>query len=323
MIQESKQIRKVEKLMVTDDDDDDDEDDGDNNDCINFQSQLSMPSPSKIEIDEIKCDGLLKSQKANVDELSYLIRGMELKNDENDLNENGNDNNETCLMLTKLKNLINIGLWLKHEQNQIILDGTNKYIVIILNNLRNLSRIYINNDIMICSITAILFILIETGNIKQCNDVSINILLRFIQNKNIRNNSIKKDINDIINSLKLFNSKSSKLMSRKNRRNKNKISKTIKLIDDFKSLFIIDDDNDNIDIDNIYKSSIEYLCSYLLIKIITNNKENKCIINYINHPTVIYKLASIVQFDCIKLENQIFDIKYIENMFNLLALITN
>ena len=123
-------------------------------------------------------------------------------------------------------------------------------------------------------------------------------------------------------------------MHRKNRRNKKKkTNKTMKTIKELTNLFIIDDDEKNdaddddddankIDIDNIHQSSIEYLCSYLLICTISNNNDDRDMINYICHPTVIYKLACMVQLDCIKLENQISNIKYTKNLFFLLELIT-
>eukprot|EP01084_Bolivina_argentea_P014347 26792_1 len=292
-------------------------------------SQISIPSPSKhgasLGVDNIECDGLLlKSQKANLDELTFLMRGVQCKANENQSDET----------LHKLKGLIQLGLWLKQDKNQLLLRGS-KSIPLILRNLRILSRTYSHEDSIICVIIAILFIL-TTDNLSHFTDVSINILIRFIRNP--------QKINDIMYSLRRYHhspppihATSKRRSNRRNRNQKNVHQNTKKnknkIADDLRQLFCRNTSDDEEELmemnaDTICGLSIGYIASFLLVKIVTfamnqlQDEYAQQIMDYTCHPGVIYKFASIVQVDCTVLESQgkIHDIHL--NQFILLELIT-
>jgi len=182
----------------------------------------------------------------------------------------------------------------------------------------------------------------------------------------IRNNT---KIKIIIDSLKQFqgNTKNKASTRRSSRRNRNQQIKqklasnstkmAVKLLKLFENGEDVQVEQADFDMDAVSDFSLGYLSSYLLVKIIkhsihslnvkradtnvkADNDEQKSnseqqsvycqqIMDYMCHPAVIYKLACIVQMDCIKLETQqngqmlAFDIyPYIENEFVLLELVT-
>merc|ERR1712228_393037 len=99
---------------------------------------------------------------------------------------------------------------LKDDKNQLIIRGA-KYIPVILNHLRSLSKVYAAHNNVICAIIGVLFIL-HRDNMHHFTDVVVNILIRFI-----RNNA---NVRDIVHSLKQSSSSSTVSTTTSSRRSR-------------------------------------------------------------------------------------------------------
>ena len=361
MMQETKALKQCQKQIETDTADTESENEQNHNntetmslspsDRSSSKSKMSLspPSPkvshSKMDDVDIECNGLLlKSQKANFDELTYLMRGIEpqpISPKPTNTNNTNHREERKKAFLGQIGSVIKLGRWLQNEKNLLIARGV-KFIGVILDRLRHLSRCYVHENVMMCSITAILLILYRQ-NVGDLNDVAVDILMRFLPNNTV-------SIEQIIESLKRCPSPTQKSTARRSRRrvrnqNNHRQSSNEKMARDLRHCFEGSNGADSTT-NSMVHHTVGFMASFLLKEIAghsmgstlgltLNSKSNEhevdeqsvCreIMEYLSHSAVLYKLSNIIQNECVSMtecEELNETVERIENELILMEIIT-
>ena len=287
---------------------------------------IASRSPLRASSVDIECDGLLlKSQKANFDELTYLIRGLELEDDDDavDCNENEDGNGSPSMSppadsaeskMSKIRGVIKLGQWLQSERNQLIVRGV-KLVPSILERLRRLSARFEGDDVMTCSIVAILFIL-HRHSVGHLDDVAADILIRFLPQRAV-------PMERVIDSLRASDSERVRLRAassetvrgrrrRRLRRNRGN-APNVAMARDLRKCFDFED-GDGVGTDSVVHRTVGFVASFLLKEAAEHSVHRTDgngdgvavavgheIMGYLSRSAVLCKLALIVQSECVSM----------------------